>query len=189
VGLKLGTEMSRRAVAPSRQMMKRRSRGGNSETLPVPDLEHEVAPLVPDSEQEGASPIPTFSHSPPSQSRADALAAGQSPCPSGDLRDQHHVKLSREQSLARVADENQQEKVISFRAWTEETAHWGGRVLDAPAAQARTASPNLNTAQGPVQTERTLQTWMEISEASPFSAHSRQPLPQRILHCCRRLDL
>jgi hypothetical protein len=128
-GLNLGMEMSRWAAAPARQMMKRRSSGENLRTLTVPDsdLEHAVAPLVPDSGQEGASPVPPLSSpgleagkgfsspascAPPNHSRADAPAAGQSTSPPGDPRDQHYAKLSREQSLARVADENQQEKVF-----------------------------------------------------------------------------
>jgi hypothetical protein len=161
--LNLGTGVSRRAAAPARQMMKRRSRGGNTGTLPVPDSEQPEggAPpgLAPDSEQEGTPTVPACSYAPPSQSRADTLTARQSPSPSVDLRDQHHMKLSREQSLARVADENQQEKLIPLLAWNEDTAHWGGRVPDAPADQpeARTVTANLDTARRPGQTEHTLQ--------------------------------
>ena len=186
-GLNLGMEVSRRAAAPARQMMKRRSRGGNTGTLPVPDSEQPEggAPpgLAPDSEQEGAPPVPAYSHAPPSQSRADTLTARQCPSPSVDLRDQHHMKLSREQSLARVADENQQENLIPLLAWNEDTAHWGGRVPDAPAVQpeARIVTVNLDAARRPGQTEHTLQAWMDISAASPFSAHPPESVLQSVL--------
>ena len=44
--------------------------------------------------------------------------------------DQHHWKISSEQSLTQVATENQHVEHESFQAWSVEAGQWGGRVMD-----------------------------------------------------------
>jgi hypothetical protein len=80
----------------------------------------------------------------PCQSQPDRLSEEPNPAPSMTPLGQCCKRLSREQSLARVAAENQQEKMVPFPAWTVDTGQWGGRTLGVPEALAVGTDPILN---------------------------------------------
>ncbi len=63
------------------------------------------------------------------QSADDGLGEQRSPTSSDISRDRQTRSLSREQSFARVAAENQHAKIELFQAWAVDTGHWGGREL------------------------------------------------------------
>ncbi len=44
------------------------------------------------------------------------------------LQVRHRMMLTREQSFAQVARENQSERTLSFQAWHVAPSPWGGRV-------------------------------------------------------------
>ncbi len=53
----------------------------------------------------------------------------------------HELKLTREQSLARVMSENQQEEVPEIQAWNVETGPWRGRLGTSLEANTRGTVP------------------------------------------------
>ena len=133
-------------------------------------------PLVP-------PPAPVPSCTRPCQSQPDRLNEEPDPVPSMAPLGQCCKRFSREQSLARVAAENQQEKMVPFPAWTVDTGQWGGRTLGVPEALAVGTDPILNLTPEPEKQVASLQAWMEQSESSLFSASP----PASILHSVREV--
>ena len=85
-------------------------------------------------------------------------------------------QLSRDQSFARVATENQGGLEASFEAWTAEPGSWGGRVprVMEDVGQTSESSP-------PPPPEISLKEWVDSSEKSPFMV----PPPASLLQSVR----
>ncbi len=73
-------------------------------------------------------------------------------------RNRQTRSLSREQSFARVAAENQNAKIEPFQAWAVDTGQWGGRELTLEDPDPFKGLPTV--------TEVSLQDWMAASETA-----------------------
>ena len=170
--------------SPAREAQDQNSDGPQADpVIPQSELQRGNAMGVPrqkNQSEESRNPegspedphVSAHSHTTPQQPQSDGadelLVETSTSAPAERSQDQRHRKLSREQSLAQVAAENQHAKSESFQAWTVETGQWGGRVLGAPEAPNSTSNMLL----GPkAPSAATLQDWVASSEASPFSVH------------------
>ena len=72
--------------------------------------------------------------------------------------------LTREQSFAQVARENQSESALSFQAWHVVPNRWGGRV---PSGDISPVGQSFPAVSAPSWKE-----WIGQSEANPFTQHS-----------------
>jgi hypothetical protein len=93
---------------------------------------------------------------------ADDGQGEQSRC-SPTFSDRQTRSLSREQSFARVAAENQHAKIEPFQAWAVDMGQWGGRELTLEDLDPSKSLPTV--------TEVSLQDWMATSETEPFTMH------------------
>ena len=87
----------------------------------------------------------------------------------------HELKLTREQSLARVMSKNQQEDVPEIQAWNVETGQWGGRLgtsLEADTGETIPLTGNQDEA---------VDEWVARSAHRPFSVKP----PGSVLHRIR----
>jgi hypothetical protein len=73
------------------------------------------------------------------------------------------MRLSRHQSCARVATENQGGLEVSFQAWTAEPGSWGGGV-----PRDMTNDGQVQESTPPLTPEISLTEWVDSSEKSPF---------------------
>ena len=78
--------------------------------------------------------------------------------------------LTRAQSFAQVARENQSESALSFQAWHVVPNSWGGRVPSGDISPVGRSVPAVSTP--------SWQEWVGQSEANPFSQH---PPPSLVL--------
>jgi hypothetical protein len=113
------------------------------------------------------------------QSADDGQGEQCSPTSSDISHDRQTQLLSREQSFARVAAENQHAKREPFQAWAVDTGQWGGRELTPGDPDPLKSLPSV--------TEVSLQDWMAASETEPFTMISRPLVGWNLLSrlCCR----
>ena len=89
--------------------------------------------------------------------------------------------LTREQSFAQVARENQSESALSFQAWHVVPNSWGGRV---PLGDISPVAQSVPGASAP-----SWQEWVGQSEANPFSQHPPPSLVSAVQNILTRDNL
>ena len=91
------------------------------------------------------------------------------------------LMLTREQSFAQVARENQSESALSFQAWHVVPNSWGGRV---PLGDTSPVGQSI-----PLVSAPSWQEWVGHSEANPFSQHPPPSLALAVQNILTRDNL